>query len=211
MLGRRNKRTVLAEVPSSQSASARAGALGRKELEAYSGLATALAGSSSVFLTGPAKSAVALGLSAAAVAQSRRVALLECDLAAPALAGRLGLSATPGLREYLQEDAQATEIVQPLVLAGPASGRATEPLACIVAGEREPAPVGLLDSERCDHAVEKLRHAYDLLVIDGPPLSEDPDSLRALSEHAATTIVCGEQREIPKRLPLSVAGLVLTG
>lgn len=211
MLGRRNKQTVLAEVSPSQGASARPGALGRKELEAYSALATTLAGSSPVLVTGPAKSVVALGLAAAAVAQSRRVALLECDLAAAALADRLGLSTTPGMREYLLGEAEATEIVQPLVLAGPASGRATEPLACIVAGDRESAPVGLLDSERCDHAVEKLRHAYDLLVIDGPPLSEDPDSLRALSEHAATTVVCGERREIPKRLPVPVAGLVLTG
>jgi hypothetical protein len=211
MLGRRGKQTVLAEVPPARGASARLGALGREQLDAYAGLATALAGSSAVLVTGPAKSTVALGLSAAAVAQSRRVALLESDLAAPALADSLGLSPTPGLREYLQGEVEATDIVQPLVLAGPASGRATEPLACIVAGEREPTPVGLLDSERCDHAVEKLRHAYDLLVIDGPPLSEDPDSLRALSEHAATTVVCGERREIPKRLPVPVAGLVLTG
>ncbi len=212
MLGRRSKQSVLAEIPpQKQGASARLGALGRHQLEAYSGLATALAGSASVLVTGPAKSAVALGLSAAAVAQSRRVALLECDLAAPTLARALGLSAAPGLRDYLLGEVEAAEIVQPLVLAGPASGRATEPLACIVAGDPEPTPVGLLDSERCDHAVEKLRHAYDLLVIDGPPLTEDPDSLRALAELAATTIVCGERREIPKRLPVSATGLVLTG
>jgi len=212
MLGRRQKQAVLAEIPPQrQGASARLGALGRHQLDAYSGLATALAGSSAVLVSGPAKSAVALGLSAAAVAQSRRVALLECDLAAPALAGTLGLSLTPGLREYLLGETEAADIVQPLVLAGPASGRATEPLACIVAGAPEPTPVGLLDSERCDHAIEKLRHAYDLLVIDGPPLSEDPDSLRALSEHAATTVVCGERREIPKRLPMPATGLVLTG
>jgi Mrp family chromosome partitioning ATPase len=163
-----------------------------------------------VLLTGPAKSEVAIGLAAAATAEGRRVALLECDLAAPSLAGRLGLAANPGLHEYLREQADAAQILQPLVLAGPASGRATEPLACIVAGEPAPAPVGLLDSERCDHAIERLRRAYDLLVIDAPPLSEDSDSLRALAEHASTTLVCGERSEIPKRMPMPVTGLVLS-
>jgi hypothetical protein len=210
MLGQRRKSPVLAEIPRPQGDSTRPGALGRGELEAYSNLATALAAAPVVLITGPAKSEVGLGLAAAAIAQSKRVGLLECDLAAPVLAGTLGLSATPGLHEYLRGEAEASEVLQPLVLAGPASGRATEPLACIVAGAPEPAPVGLLDSEDCDHAVEKLRRAYDLLVIVGPPLSEAADSLRALAELAAATLVCGERREIPKRLPMRVTGLVLT-
>lgn len=209
MLGRRSKQPVLAEIPAPEGASARLGALGRAQLQAYAGLAARLAGSGSVFLTGPAKSDVALGVAAAATAEGRRVALLECDLATPALAGRLGLSAAPGLHEYLRGDADAAEILQPLVLAGPASGRATEPLTCIVAGEPQPEPVALLDSERCDHAIERLRRAYELLVIDGPPLSEDPDSLRALAEHAAVTLACGERGEIPKRMQVEATGLVL--
>ncbi|MDX6602879.1 MAG: polysaccharide biosynthesis transport protein [Solirubrobacterales bacterium] len=209
MLRRRSKQPVLAEIPAPETNSSRPGSLGRAQLQAYAGLAVRLAGSGSVFLTGPAKSEVALGVAAAATAEGRRVALLECDLAAPALAGTLGLSAAPGLHEYLRGDADAAEILQPLVLAGPASGRATEPLTCIVAGEPEPEPVALLDSERCDHAIERLRRAYDLLVVDGPPLSEDPDSLRALAEHAAVTLACGERAEIPKRMPVEATGLVL--
>ncbi|MDX6609506.1 MAG: polysaccharide biosynthesis transport protein [Solirubrobacterales bacterium] len=209
MLRRGSKHPVLAEIPAPEAASIRPGALGRVQLQAYAGLVGQLAGSGSVFLTGPAKSDVALGVAAAATAEGRRVALLECDLAVPTLAGVLDLSAAPGLHEYLRGDADAAEILQPLVLAGPASGRATEPLTCIVAGEPEPEPVALLDSERCDHAIERLRRAYDLLVIDGPSLSEDQDSLRALAEHAAVTIACGKRSEIPKRMPVQAAGLVL--
>jgi hypothetical protein len=211
MLRRRSKEPVLAEIPVSPNNSTRPGALGRDQLQAYADLATKLAKTSSVFMTGPAKGEVALGLSAAATAAGRRVVLLECDLAGPALAGRLGLAAGPGLHEYLLDEAGASEILQPLVLAGPASGKATEPLACIVAGEPEPEPVALLDSERCDHAIERLRRAYDLLVIDGPPLDEDPDALRAITEHTAVTIACGQQGQLPKRMPVSVTGLVLFG
>lgn len=211
MLRRRSKEPVLAEIPTSSNNSTRPGALGRDQLQAYADLATKLAKTGSVFTTGPSKGAVALGLAAAATAAGRRVALLECDLAGPALASKLGLVASPGLHEYLLDEVAASEILQPLVLAGPASGQATEPLACIVAGEPEPEPVALLDSERCDHAIERLRRAYDLLVIDGPPLGEDPDSLRAITEHTAVTIACGERSQLPKRMPVAVTGLVLFG
>lgn len=211
MLRRRSKEPVLAEIPASSSNSTRLGALGREQLQAYAELATKLGKTGSVFTTGPSKGEVALGLAAAATAAGRRVALLECDLAGPALASKLGLAASPGLHEYLLDEAAASEILQPLVLAGPASGQATEPLACIVAGAPEPEPVALLDSERCDHAIERLRRAYDLLVIDGPPLSEDPDALRAITEHTAVTIACGERRQLPKQMPVSVTGLALFG
>jgi Mrp family chromosome partitioning ATPase len=209
MLGRRNKQPILAEVERSDRSSSRPGALGRAELQVYADLATKLNKTGSVFVTGPAKGNVALGLAAAATAEGRRVALLECDLAGPALAERLGLTSGPGLHDYLLDEADAGEILQPLVLAGPAAGKATEPLTCIVAGEPEPKPVALLDSERCDHAIERLKRAYDLLLIDGPPLSEDADALRALTEHTAVTIACGERGQLPKRMPVPVTGLVL--
>lgn len=210
MLGRRRKPPVLAEVPL-RGGGGRRGALGSAELEALGGLADALAGAGTVFVTGPAGSAVALGLAAVATARGDRVALLECDLADPSLAALLHLEETPGLHEYLDEKAEATEILQPLVLAGPASGEATEPLVCIVAGAPTPEPVSLLDSERCDKAIQELSRAYGMLVIDGPGLGEDAHSLQALSEHAGATIVCGPRRTVPRTLPFRATGLVVTG
>jgi hypothetical protein len=211
MLRRRSKHSVLARIPAPTGSAARRGALGRGELDAYSGLAAGLAGSRAVLATGPTRSEVALGLAAASTAAGRRVALLECDLASPVLAGLLGLSPAPGLHEYLRGEAGAAQILQPLVLAGPASGRAAEPLACIVAGEPEAEPATLLDSDRCIHATAKLCRAYDLLVVGGPPLGPGPGPLRALADQVDTIIVCGEKREIPKRFPVPVSGLVLSG
>jgi len=211
MWRRRPKRPVLAELPARRGAPRRAGALGRAELAAFAGLAEALSAHRAVLAIGPERSAVALGLAAAATADGRRAALLECDLAAPALAATLGLEPSPGLGEYLREEAETSEILQPLVLAGPASGRATEPLACVVAGEPVAAPAALIDSERCDRAIAGLGRVYELLVIAGPALDEDADALQALAEHAGATIACGAPREIPRRLPVAVEGLVAVG
>lgn len=210
MLRRRARHPVLAEIPARQGDSSRP-AFGRPELEAFSELASALDGSRAVLATGPARSAVALGLATVATAKGGRVALLECDLAAPSLAGTLGLDATPGLHEYLRGDVDTARVLQPLALAGPASGGAGEPLVCIVAGTPEPAPDPLLDSDRCDRAIQSLRDAYDLLAIIGPPLEKDGDALPALAEHADATVVCGGRGEIPRRLPVPVAGSVILG
>jgi hypothetical protein len=211
MLRRRPRQPVLAEIPARGDESPRRVALGRAQLQGFSDLARALAGSHTVLATGPARSVVALGLATAATAQGQRVALLECDLAAPSLADTLGLESTPGLHEYLRSDAEATRILQPLTLAGPAAGRAAEPLVCIVAGAPEPAPVALLDSSRCDKAIQKLQRAYDLLVIGGPELEAESEALLALAEHADATIACGGREDLPKRLPAPVTGRVLVG
>jgi Mrp family chromosome partitioning ATPase len=209
MLGRRRRRRVLAEIPAPRPASYRPGALDGDRLTAFSRLMSVLTGSRVVLATGPAKSEVALGLATAATAKGARVALLEADLAAPALAAVLGLSPSPGLHEFLLGEARAPQILQALVLAGPASGPAVEPLTCIVAGGSGPASEPLLASERCRHAIGRLRAAYELLVIDGPGLDRGPDAVRELAGLVDTTIVCGGRAEVPRRLPASVAGLVV--
>jgi Mrp family chromosome partitioning ATPase len=211
MFRRRRKRPVLAEIPSPRGASDRPGTLDRERLAAFSRLAVALAGSRAVLATGGAKSEVALGLATVATAEGARVALLEADLAAPALAGVLGLLPGPGLNEYLRGEASAPQILQALMLAGPASGRATEPLACVVAGEPRSVSTSLFASERCSHAIGSLRTAYDLLVIDGPELDRDPGAVRALAGMADATIVCGGRSESLKRVRTPVTGLVVCG
>jgi hypothetical protein len=208
---RRWKHRVLAEVPAPADSSSRPGAKGRAELAAYSHLAQALGSSGAVCTTGPDRSAVAIGLATAAVAEGGRVALLECDLAAPTLARALRLAPTPGLHEYLRGGAEAGQIVQPLVLAGPASGRAAEPLACVAAGAAEASPADLLASAECGHAVEKLRRAYELLVVVGPALGPDPDPLRAVAALVETTVACGGRAEVPRRPPVRLDGVVVVG
>lgn len=211
MLRRRSKVPLLGEIPASRSVSSRPGTLGRGQLRAYSNLANSVLGSASVLLTGPAKSDVAIGLAAATIAEGHRVALLECDLVSPLLAATLGLVEQPGFAEYLLGEAEATQVLQPLVLAGPASARATEPLACIVAGGADPPPSQLLHSERCRQAIERLGRAYDLLVVDGPSLAEDRGAVDGLSTFAGATALCVERTEIPRRPPPAIDGLVILG
>lgn len=206
---RRRAPRVLGEVPPRRGPAPRSGTLRRDELESYSRLAKALGEVRVVLATGPEKSHVAVRLAAVAAVAGRRVALVEADLAGPSLAGVLGLEPAPGLHEYLRGDIGSREALQSLVLAGPASGGATEPLTCVPAGE--PGPPALLDTDRCRQALAGLRESYELVVVDGEPLDGERLALIALAEVADATLACGTARELPKKLPIPVTGLVVVG
>jgi tyrosine-protein kinase Etk/Wzc len=181
----------------------------RSELNAFEIALRAVGDSRVVLATGMgSKSALALGLATVAAVKGSRTALVECDLPRPSLAARLGLAPTPGLSEYLREEAEAGRILQPLVPAGPASGGATAPLTCVVAGEPGSDGPALLASEAFDHAIAKLRSAYDLVVLDGPPL-RDELALLAVVTQADKTLACGSASVIPRKPVVRVDGLVV--
>jgi Mrp family chromosome partitioning ATPase len=184
--------SVLAKIPGRPSNDLRAGALRRRDIEAFDSLLGKLGGAGTVLVTGAEerKRAGAIGLAAAAAAGGTRTALLECDLAAPGLAGELGLAAEPGLREYLCQEADAPRILQSVALAGPGSAGATEPLVCIVAGRPAADGRALLASEAFRHATERLASGYELVVIDGPSLGHDAAPLEAVAAHTDVMLAC---------------------
>jgi Mrp family chromosome partitioning ATPase len=198
---------VLGRIPSGRGGSRRGG-FSAAELEALEGVHDGLAEAGVVLVTGEdgMHGRIALGLAATAVAAGRRAALLECDLARPALAGPLGLSPAPGLHELLAGAASPREVLQPLVLAGPASAGASAPLTCVLGGRPAEDAVGLLASEGFAAAVANLRGSYEAVVLSGPSF-ERPHSLPWVAEHADATVAVATDR-LPKGLPIRVTGVV---
>jgi Mrp family chromosome partitioning ATPase len=222
MLGGRRKLPVLAELAGPAAGSSRAWALRRGDLQALAKVGDALDGRGVALVTGDAGLAGAVAVAGAATAAGRRTVLLECDLVQPRLAADLGLSATPGLHEYLRWEATAPQILQPLVLAGPASADAKAPLVCIVAGRRAADPATLVSLASFRHALAKLRQAYDLVVLAGPALDSAYGSLETLAEQSDTLLAAvspaaasrrpsRELRAALRRLPAPVAGAIVIG
>jgi Mrp family chromosome partitioning ATPase len=212
---------ALAKISSGSRIDLRAGTLRRRDLRAFDAVLEELDGARTVLVTGAAEQmrAGAAGLAAAATAGGMRTALLECDLAAPALAEDLGLAAGPGLHEYLRWEASAAQILQALMPAGPGSAGATEPLVCIVAGRPTGDGSSLLSSESFRHAADRLRAAYELVVLDGPALEREPSQLEAVAAHAESALACVDAsaargryarrlRRVLRQLPPRFAGLV---
>jgi Mrp family chromosome partitioning ATPase len=200
---------VLAEIPARPSPDLRTGTLRRSDLAVFGALLEELRGARAVLMAGeaPDRRQAAAGLAAAAVAGGTRTALLECDLIAPGLADALGLARAPGLHEHLRGTAEAADILKPVVLAGPGSAGATEPLVCVVAGRPSADGPRLLSSEGFGQALSGLRDAYELVVIDGPPF-RDEYSLRALLPQVDSTIACLGPED-SRRLPISADGIVV--
>ena len=185
MRGGRAKLPVLAELSGPPAAGEGAWSLRSNDLERLGPVRERLDGRRAVLVTGADEQAGVLAptLAAAAAASGSRTVLLDCDLARPRLAADLGLAQSPGLHEYLRWEATPEEILQPLVLLGPASAAAEEPLVCISAGRAARDPATLLGLQSFRHMAAKLRGAYDLVVIAGPAIEAD-GSLPALAAEA---------------------------
>ncbi len=220
MRGGRPKLPVLAEISGPAPGDARAWSLRRADFEAMEKLVGGLGEHRVVVATGGERLAGAVALAGAASAVGRRTVLLECDLSRPRLAAELGLQPAPGLHEYLRRQASAAQILQPLALAGPASARASAPLVCIGAGAPAPDPALLLASEGFRHATAKLRSAYDLVVLCGPPLGPDRRALEAVAGTADALLASvpsaqlagrggRELRASLRRLPVAIPGAVV--
>lgn len=210
-LGRRRP-PVLAEISGGPPEGAGPGALRRADMEAYGALLERLDGARTVLLVPEAgqPGSAALGLATTAAAAGRRTVLIECDLARPRLAEALGLATAPGVGEYLRGEAEARELLKPVVLAGPGAGGATEPLLCVVAGRPVDGAASLLDSDRLRRALAEIAAAYELAVIAGPPLEGDP-SPAILRPHVDSAIACVARANRRRKPPLPVTGLLVHG
>jgi Mrp family chromosome partitioning ATPase len=210
MLGGRAKLPVLAEISGPAPGDARVWSLRRTDFEALAKLLERLREHHAVLVTGSGELAtsLAVSLAAAASAAGRRAALLECELAHPRLAAEVGLAAAPGLHEYLRWEASAPEILQPLVLAGPAAGGMAEPLVCVAAGRPAADPAMLFKLESFWHATAKLRGAYDLVVFDGPRLSADRAALDGVATQADALLVCLSPDQVSGRAGRAIRGAV---
>jgi Mrp family chromosome partitioning ATPase len=163
---------VLAEIGAPSSSNGRAWGLRRDDLAQLGEVREQIGGRRVVLVTGAEAPAaiVAVALAGAAAAAGTPTALVECDVEHPRLAEGLGLAPAPGLHEYLRWEATPADVVQPLGLAGAAASPGAAALACVVAGRPGGAPQALLGLGSFRHMTAKLREAYGLVVLLGPPL-----------------------------------------
>jgi capsular exopolysaccharide synthesis family protein len=106
------------------------------------------------------KTTTAINLAAALAGTGHRVVVVETDLRRPAVLRSLGLAAGPGLVEAVAGVAPFETSVQSWHGAFDVLG----------AGEVPPRPNELLASDGFVELVEKLRQAYDYVLLDAPPI-----------------------------------------
>jgi capsular exopolysaccharide synthesis family protein len=163
------------------------------------------------------KSTVAAGFAYANALAGRRTLLIECDFRRPVLAERYGLDSTPGLSEYLVGEASPREVLRSIDVEGPIA----ESLPVIPAGERGTLPAEMIASRRFEEFLTQVAKAYELVVLDSPPLLAVGDTLELVPQvdgvllciRLGQTTRDGAQqaKEAISRLPERPVGLVATG
>lgn len=122
---------------------------------------------------GDGKSTVAYNLAAAYVRQGRRTLLVEGDLRRPMLARHLAVeSEESGLARLLHGSEQLAGLVQRHRLSG-----GSEALDVLVAGSLPRGVDSLLEAEAISRFMDQARMAYDVVVVDTPPLDAVADAL----------------------------------
>jgi Mrp family chromosome partitioning ATPase len=218
MRRRRGRLPVLAEISGAREGG-RPWALRRADFASLGAVLPKLGQRRVVLVTGGEESiAVAVGLAAAASAAGRLTLLLECDLANPRLAAAVGLAPTPGLHEYLRWEAEPADVLQPVVLGGPAAAGVADPLVCIAGGRPASKAETLIGLQSFSHMVGKLRTAYELVLIAGPPLAKSGPLFAvarqadavvlALSASEASNREGREARDAVRRLPVPALGAI---
>ena len=151
----------------------------------------------SIVVTSPlpqeGKSTVAASLALALTAAGTSTLLVECDLRRPCLAGRLSINAGPGLSDLLAGKATLAEVVQLVELSagdaaaanGDAKGaaaaaRLAEKLAVVTAGSPSIRPAELLCSQPFRTFIDDAVRAYDVVIVDTPPLLSVADTLEII-------------------------------
>jgi Mrp family chromosome partitioning ATPase len=219
MLGR-GRLPVLAEIAGPPE-EARAWSLRRSDFASLEKALPRLDGQRVVLVSGDgeATAVAAIALAASAAAAGRRTILVDCDLARPRLDTQIGVSPAPGLHEHLRWEAEPADILQPVVMAASSASSVAEPLVCICAGRPASKTETLLGLQSFAHMVEKLRKAYELVVLAGPSAVDEPGSCLAAARQADAVVAAlpgsaaggRSLRTGIKRLPAPAIGAIAVG
>jgi polysaccharide biosynthesis transport protein len=140
---------------------------------------------------GDGKSTIARHLAEAAARLGSRVLLLEVDLRQPTLTQQLGIRSGPGLVDVLIGAVPMDQATQSVTLqASPGEGASGHTLDVLPAGAvLPPNPGELVESQAMNTVLEQARSAYDLVVIDTPPLTAVSDAFPLLTKVDGVVIV----------------------
>jgi Mrp family chromosome partitioning ATPase len=184
------------------------------------------------------KTTVACFVAFAAAAAGKRVLLIECDLRRPVLAERLAIKPSPGLTDFVNGAAEPSELLQVVSFSDAAvrNGRGLksgEPdavgsgplfqheLVCVTAGSETSHPVEVLESSAFRAMLQEVGQAYDVVILDTPPVLPVVDALQVIANSEAI-VVCGRAAQLTReqarafkqaleRVPERPVGLVVTG
>ncbi|XAS66651.1 polysaccharide biosynthesis tyrosine autokinase [Micrococcaceae bacterium Sec5.7] len=153
-------------------------------------------------LPGEGKSTTAINLAIALAQAGQSVCLVDADLRRPMVNEYLGLDRNAGLTTALVGAADVNELLQPW---------GDDDLYVLTSGLVPPNPSELLGSDAMKELVIRLEEAFDVLVIDAPPLLPVTDAAVLARHVGGVVVVVGMQSVRRNDLERSLSALSLVG
>jgi succinoglycan biosynthesis transport protein ExoP len=141
------------------------------------------------------KTSTALSIACQSAKSGQRCIILDCDLRQSAVHVHFGVPNKIGLADYLVGKARLEEVIE----IDPISGT-----HLITAGARAPNPIDLLGSPQMRRLIKALSQAYDLVILDTPPVLAVSDALVMIRHVDATVFLIRWKRT---RRQAAVSGL----
>lgn len=156
-------------------------------------------------IPGEGKTMISCNLAASFARHGKRVLLIDCDMRRPMLHRHFKLTNETGLIAWFEAGAKIPD--DPV--SDPTLGltKVDENLFLLRSGGRSKSPTELLENPIFGQFVESLKHHFDLVVIDSPPMGAVTDSL-LISAHTDEVIyVCRFNRAYRKHIRLYIKSL----
>jgi capsular exopolysaccharide synthesis family protein len=173
---------------------------------------------------GEGKTATVVNLAFSLSQLGARVLLIDADLRKPRCHQALGLPRAPGLAEHLLGEIDLESAIQRVAVppgVGGRGDRAGVELSFVHSGRLVPHTAELLASPRMRMSLEAVCGAYDVVLVDSPPLFPVADaSLLATMVDGVVLVVRGERtpRHVTQEalgrlrfMQAKVLGVVLNG
>ncbi|MGN8132649.1 polysaccharide biosynthesis tyrosine autokinase [Paenarthrobacter sp. 22069] len=149
-------------------------------------------------LPGEGKSTTATNLAIAIAQAGQSVCLVDADLRRPMVNEYLGLDRNVGLTTALLDSTYMDDVLQPW---------GDDNLYVLTSGQIPPNPSELLGSKEMSQLLDELESAFDIVIIDAPPLLPVTDAA-VLSRHGAgVLLVVGAQKLRTQDLAKSITAL----
>lgn len=136
-------------------------------------------------LPGEGKSTTATNLAIALAQAGQTVCLVDADLRRPMISEYLGLERSAGLTTALVGMADVNDLLQPW---------GDDSLYVLASGQIPPNPSELLGSHEMQLLLARLEEAFDIVVVDAPPLLPVTDAAVLSQNVGGVVLVVGSQK-----------------
>ncbi|MCU1513642.1 MAG: polysaccharide biosynthesis tyrosine autokinase [Microbacteriaceae bacterium] len=144
------------------------------------------------------KSTTAANLAIAVAQSNTRVLVIDADLRQPKLAEYMGLEGAVGLTDVLIGRARLEDVLQPW---------GTQNLVVLPAGAVPPNPSELLGSHAMAELLRQVERAFDMVIIDAPPLLPVTDGALLAKQSRGALLVVAAGRSRRAELDAAIATL----